>query len=64
MLKKFTTLLCVGLLSVAFVGCETADDGVIDRDVDVEGTIDNAGDAVENTGEAVEENVEAATDAE
>ena len=60
MLKKFTTLLCIGALAVAFVGCEQAGDAADDAAAAVGEAADTAAEA---TGEAATEAAEAVKDA-
>lgn len=48
MLKKFTTLLCVGALSLVFVGCEKAEDAAVDAAGDVRAAADDTVDAIKD----------------
>ncbi len=60
MLKKFTTLLCVGALAIAFVGCEKAEDAA----GDAAGAVgDAAGDVKDATVDAAGDVKDAAVDA-
>jgi len=59
MLKKFTTLLCVGALSVAFVGCEQAGDAVDGATDAAAGAADAATDAVDGVAEGAKDAVAA-----
>jgi len=67
MLKKFTTLLCIGALAVAFVGCEQAENAAGDAATAVEGAAEAAGEgakeAVAAGAEKVEEGAAAVKDA-
>ncbi len=62
MLKKFTTLLCIGALAVAFVGCEKAETAVDDAGAAVEGAVDDTGDAIKDAAGDVKDAAKDAVD--
>jgi hypothetical protein len=53
-MKKFFSLLCIGLMSVAFVGCDEG--GVVEPTIDgVEATVADGGEETAEVAEATEE---------
>ncbi len=63
MLKKFLTLLCVGALAIAFVGCEKAEDAASDTAAAVEDAGDATMRAADDAADAAKEGAEKVKDA-